>query len=100
MTAENREDVFTHSLPRELRSQLGCYVYMYIDPRDDLPFYVGKGIGDRVLDHMGESGESEKIGRIDALRTKKQKDLLLQQRQLVRALLKRFDRYFKTNNTF
>ena len=49
---------------------------------------------------MGESGESEKIGRIDALRTKRQKDLLLQQRQLVRALLKRFDRYFKTNNTF
>ena len=31
---------------------LGYYVYMLIDPRDDKPFYVGKGINNRVFDHI------------------------------------------------
>ena len=30
---------------------LGYYVYMLIDPRDDRPFYVGKGVGNRIFDH-------------------------------------------------
>lgn len=32
--------------------QLGCYVYMLIDPRDNMPFYVGKGTNNRVFDHV------------------------------------------------
>jgi len=32
--------------------QLGYYVYMLIDPRDNKPFYVGKGINNRVFDHV------------------------------------------------
>jgi hypothetical protein len=31
------------------------YVYQIIDPRDGLPFYVGKGSGDRCMDHLRES---------------------------------------------
>ena len=27
--------------------QLGCHVYLLIDPRSRKPFYVGKGTGDR-----------------------------------------------------
>ena len=31
---------------------LGYYVYMLIDPRDDRPFYVGKGVGNRIFNHV------------------------------------------------
>jgi hypothetical protein len=33
------------------QEQLGHYVYALRDPRDNQIFYVGKGIGNRVLDH-------------------------------------------------
>lgn len=33
------------------RSATGYYVYLLVDPRDDLPFYVGKGCKDRANQH-------------------------------------------------
>jgi hypothetical protein len=30
------------------------YIYAYIDPRTDLPFYIGKGTGNRKFDHLKE----------------------------------------------
>jgi hypothetical protein len=32
--------------------ELKYYVYMLLDPQDDKPFYVGKGIENRVFNHM------------------------------------------------
>lgn len=35
------------------------YVYMLLDPRkNNIPFYVGKGVGDRWKDHLRESAET------------------------------------------
>lgn len=34
------------------RQQLNYYVYMLIDPSDNKPFYVGKGIENRVFNHL------------------------------------------------
>lgn len=36
-------------------STTGYYVYQYIDPRTNLPFYIGKGIGKRYLAHLLET---------------------------------------------
>ena len=34
------------------------YVYVYIDPRNNTPFYVGKGCGNRYKRHLLETSES------------------------------------------
>jgi len=34
------------------------YIYHYIDPRTNLPFYVGKGTGERLYDHLYETEDN------------------------------------------
>lgn len=34
------------------RQNLNYYVYMLVDPSDKRPFYIGKGIANRVFDHL------------------------------------------------
>lgn len=46
---------------------LSYYVYVYSDPDTHEPFYVGKGKGNRVFNHMSQDGESEKIRKIKAI---------------------------------
>jgi hypothetical protein len=44
-----------------------CYVYLLIDPRDGLPFYAGKGRGQRYLQHVARApalADSLKLSRI------------------------------------
>ena len=57
-----------HRLPPGVAGKLGYYVYLYVDPRTDQPFYVGKGVGERVLDHLTGEGESRKHRIIAELR--------------------------------
>ena len=56
------------TIPPKVAEHLGYYVYLYVDPRTDKPFYVGKGVGSRVLAHLGASGDSQKIRTIQDLR--------------------------------
>lgn len=42
--------------------RIGHYVYMLIDPRDNSIFYVGKGYGNRVFDHVNGALKSEADG--------------------------------------
>lgn len=52
----------------EVAHRLGHYVYLYSDPRDGRPFYVGKGEGARVLSHLSEAAESRKCAKIADIR--------------------------------
>lgn len=53
-----------------ISKQLGYYVYLLIDPSDNKPFYVGKGQGNRVFDHIRCAIENpeEKSEKLDKIR--------------------------------
>lgn len=40
---------------RQVADELGLYVYMLVDPRTGVPFYVGKGRGERFAAHGYEA---------------------------------------------
>lgn len=64
------------ALPAEIAERIGpYYVYVLIDPRDDSIFYVGKGMGQRLLAHGYEAmlradpgARSSKVTRIREIR--------------------------------
>lgn len=66
MTAVNWD--YESRLPAGVAEHLGYYVYLYVDPRTGEPFYVGKGVGERVLAHFGDVKDSEKTRLIAELR--------------------------------
>lgn len=47
-----------------MAEKLGYYVYLYVDPRDGRVFYIGKGKGERCLDHLFEDDDHPKVKRI------------------------------------
>lgn len=54
-------------LPPGVVERLEYYVYLYIDPRDGHPFYVGKGKGERILYHFEDDQDSKKTRMIAEL---------------------------------
>lgn len=52
----------------EISAVLKSYVYVYTDPRDGRPFYIGKGQGNRLFAHLDEASETEKSETIAAIR--------------------------------
>ena len=51
-----------------IRDKIKFYVYLYIDPRTDDIFYVGKGCGNRAFSHLRATRDSEKNRRIRDIR--------------------------------
>ena len=70
------ESNFSHTAPGAfipgVTEQIGFYVYLLIDPRNDEIFYIGKGAGNRCFAHLTEAqttqadaiGDYEKLARI------------------------------------
>ncbi len=54
-------------LPEEVIEQLKSYVYVYIDPRNNKAFYIGKGKGNRLFSHLLDTSESNKVKRIQEI---------------------------------
>ena len=60
------------TIPKELK----YYVYLYIDPRNNEIFYVGKGKGNRCFSHLKETSETKKINRIEEIRKEGKEPLI------------------------
>ena len=52
----------------EVAAGLKSYVYIYSDPDDGRPFYIGKGVGNRLFAHLDDTSETEKTATIAAIR--------------------------------
>ena len=61
---ESMSQSFTHEVAKHLRT----YVYRLVDPRNGETFYVGKGVRDRVFEHVraviDSSDPTDKLNRI------------------------------------
>jgi hypothetical protein len=55
-------------ITEEVAETLKSYVYVYIDPRNGEPFYIGEGTGNCIFAHLDDPSESEKVARIKAIR--------------------------------
>lgn len=57
-----------YEITPEVAKVLKSYVYVYIDPRNGKPFYIGKGKGNRLFAHLKDRSEVEKVAKIDEIR--------------------------------
>lgn len=57
-------------------NELKYYVYIYSDPDTRIPFYVGKGKGNRVFSHLSLDGESEKVNKIKEIQGRGKQPLI------------------------
>ena len=58
------------AFPDYMLDEIGYYVYRLVDPRNDATFYVGKGVGNRIFQHVAEAVmSSERISlKLDRIR--------------------------------
>ena len=54
--------------PANIHKEILNYIYAIYDPREALPFYVGRGVGDRVFSHLKDSHNKEVDSKILMLR--------------------------------
>ncbi|MCL1628217.1 hypothetical protein M3N55_05695 [Roseibaca sp. V10] len=60
----------TRAFRAGVHGELGCYVYRLVDPVSGNTFYVGRGVGNRIFEHLSEaetSTESRKTNKIRAI---------------------------------
>ena len=57
-----------YEITPEVARILMSYVYVYIDPRNGKPFYIGKGKGNRLFAHLKDRSDKQKVARIAEIR--------------------------------
>jgi hypothetical protein len=57
-----------YEIASEVSNILKSYVYVYIDPRNGEPFYIGKGKGNRLFTHLQDKSDVEKVAHIAEIR--------------------------------
>ncbi len=57
-------------------TKLQYYVYIYIDPRNNEIFYIGKGKGNRCFSHLRDQSESEKVKRISEIKQENKEPII------------------------
>ena len=55
------QDFLYNGFDEKTIQALGYYVYILFNPKDNQPFYVGKGEGNRVFDHIRDAVKNPKI---------------------------------------
>jgi len=65
------DSAMNRAVRRQVADELGLYVYMLVDPRTGVPFYVGKGQGERFAAH----GREELLGRDRTAQSAKHKTI-------------------------
>ena len=66
----------TYGFSEKAKEELKHYVYVYIDPRNNKPFYIGEGQGNRAFDHLEDKTDSEKVKRIADIRKHKKQPII------------------------
>jgi hypothetical protein len=57
-----------YEITSEVAKILKSYVYVYIDPRNGKPFYIGKGTGNRLFSHLQDRSDTNKAAQIAEIR--------------------------------
>jgi|TARA_B100001996_G_scaffold383030_1_gene376934 hypothetical protein len=62
--------------PANIHKELSNYIYALYDPREDLPFYIGRGVRDRVFSHIKGSHNEKVREKIDYLQNQGLKPII------------------------
>ncbi len=66
--ADEPEDVYYDRFSPKVCDALGFYVYRLEDPRNGETFYVGRGVNNRIFDHMDEAEAGARSAKTDRIR--------------------------------
>jgi hypothetical protein len=62
--------------PPEIFEEIKHYVYIYSDPDTKIPFYIGKGQGNRCFQHITDESESDKVQKLKELEKNKKEPII------------------------